>query len=512
MTELTDTLHTLERKVLPALTNHHEAGELAQATKLQEVEAIRALQWLSNKGLVTLEEKKEELIILEANGALYAKEGLPEKRALTLLLPGPKTTQELTQEGIKQEEINIIIGSLKKKAAIEIEKEGKTLRLSITEQGKKALEKESLEEQFLKKDFPLRLDELEPQEKLAFENLKKRKEIVRTETRKTLTATLTTKGAALVEQGISQDAGIDRLTPGLLKTGKWKQQKFRPYDVSINVPRINRGRQHFVNEAISYVKRIWLEMGFEQMQGTQAQTSFWDLDALFVPQDHPAREMQDTYYLKEPAEGKIEDKEAYERVKAAHEHGGDTGSKGWQEAFDKELSKKNLLRTHTTVLSARTIRKLREADLPAKFFTVGKVYRNEALDWKHLFEFHQVEGIVVDPKADLRHLKGYLQAFYAKMGFPEVRMRPGHFPYTEPSIEVDVWHPEKKEWVEMGGAGIFRPEVTKTLMGKEIPVLAWGLGLERIISPYYGITDIRELYHNDLKQLRQMKNYIRKRG
>ncbi len=199
----------------------------------------------------------------------------------------------------------------------------------------------------------------------------------------------------------------------------------------------------------------------------------------------------------------------WERVKAVHENGGDTGSVGWQAPFDAKVSLLNLLRTHTTVLSAQTINKLKKENLPAKFFSINKVYRNEALDWKHLFEFHQVEGIVVDPNATLKDLKGYLVEFYKKMGFEKVRMRPAHFPYTEPSIEPEVWHPEKKEWIEVGGAGIFRPEVTKTLIGIEVPVLAWGLGLERIISPHYGITDIRELYHNDLKQLRRMKNFIK---
>ena len=506
---IADTLHILERKTLPHVAQHSDYEDLTQASGLTPIEVMRALQWLSNKGLITLKEDKEERITLDTNGEKYREEGLPEMRTLKLLIGGSKTTSELTAAGIAQDEINIIIGSLKKKAAITIEKQDKTLTLTLTEQGKKLLEKPSLEETFLKNKFPLSVTSLEPQERLAFDNLKKRKHILKTETKKTITATLTEQGKELIKAGISTDAGIDSITPTMLKDGSWKGKKFRPYDVAINVPAINKGRIHFVNEAFSYVKQIWMEMGFKEMAGSHIQTSFWDLDALFVPQDHPAREMQDTYYLKDPASGKIIDKAIFEKVKAAHEHGGETGSKGWQTTYDEDLAHKNLLRTHTTVLSAHTISKLKEADLPAKFFTIGKVYRNETLDWKHLFEFHQVEGIVVDPNANLKHLKGYLKAFYQKMGFPDVRMRPGHFPYTEPSIEVDVWHPEKEEWVEMGGAGIFRPEVTKSLIGKEIPVLAWGLGLERIISPYYTITDIRELYQNDLKQLRRMKNFIK---
>jgi phenylalanyl-tRNA synthetase alpha chain len=250
-------------------------------------------------------------------------------------------------------------------------------------------------------------------------------------------------------------------------------------------------------------------MGFKEMKGSLMQTAFWDLDALFVPQDHPAREMQDTFFLSKPAKGKIIDAELFKRVKATHENGWTTGSKGWQYKFSEEKSQENLLRTHTTVLSARTIAALKKSDLPAKFFSVGKVFRNEALDWKHLFEFYQVEGIVIDPNANMTHLKGYLREFYKKMGFEKVRIRPSHFPYTEPSAEVEGFHPIKKEWVELGGSGIFRPEVVKPLLGFEVPVLAWGLGLERVITEYYHITDLRDCYKNDLEQLRTIKKWMK---
>ena len=160
-------------------------------------------------------------------------------------------------------------------------------------------------------------------------------------------------------------------------------------------------------------------------------------------------------------------------------------------------------------MSAQTLAKLKKSDLPAKFFSVGKVFRNETLSWKSLFEFIQVEGIVVDPNANFKHLKGYLKEFFAKMDFPDVRIRPGHFPYTEPSCECDVWHPKKNQWIEVGGAGIFRPEVVKPLLGFECPVLAWGLGMERTIMEYYNISDVRDIYKNDLKQLREMKIWMK---
>ena len=126
-----------------------------------------------------------------------------------------------------------------------------------------------------------------------------------------------------------------------------------------------------------------------------------------------------------------------------------------------------------------------------------------------MFELCQVEGIVVDPDVNFKNLVGYLTEFYKKLGYEKVRIRPGYFPYTEMSAEVDVFHPVRKEWVELGGSGIFRPEVVKPLLGIEVPVLAWGLGMERAISMYYNINDIRDLYRNDLKQLREMKAWLK---
>ena len=193
-----------------------------------------------------------------------------------------------------------------------------------------------------------------------------------------------------------------------------------------------------------------------------------------------------------------------EEVKKSHELGVG-GSKGWQYKWDSEMSKKMVLRTHTTSISSQALAKLKEQYLPVKFFAIGKCFRNETVDWSHGFEFNQSEGIVVDENANFRHLLGYLKQFYKKMGFEKIRFRPSYFPYTEPSVEIDVWHPERKIWFEIGGAGMFRPEVTIPLLGKHIPVLAWGPGFDRSLMDYYKIQDLRELYKNDLTQLRKMK-------
>ena len=216
--------------------------------------------------------------------------------------------------------------------------------------------------------------------------------------------------------------------------------------------------------------------------------------------------MQDTFFINKKIE--LPDKKIVKAIKESHEKGV-AGSKGWNYSWNEEEAKKVVLRTHTTCLSSQTLSKLKNEDLPAKFFAIGKCFRNETVDWSHGFEFNQTEGIVVDSNANFRHLLGYLKQFFKKMGFEKIRFRPAYFPYTEPSVEIDAFHPEKKVWLELGGAGIFRPEVTIPLLGKHIPVLAWGPGFDRILMDYYKIKDLRELYKNNLTKLRKMKFWIK---
>jgi phenylalanyl-tRNA synthetase alpha chain len=503
--KLAATLHPLERKVLPVLKGLTDYEDIVKASGISEVEVMRALQWMDNKKIIIIRTEPKEFVSLDRNGKEYLKNGLPERRFINAIKDSPLKLEKLQESaGLTKQEVNATLGILRQKAAISMEN-GK---ISLTEQGRKWLARETFEEGLLNKlDRPLDTRTLTDEDRFAFNNLKKRKGILLVSAKKVRTIELTESGKRLITHKLD-DKSIDRLTPSMLIKGGWKKKKFRHYDVSINVPKVSGGRRHFVNQAIEYVKRVWLDLGFKEMSGGLVQTGFWNLDTLFVPQDHPARDLQDTFYIKDPKYGHLP-KRYTKEVKATHENGWKTGGKGWGYDWSEDIAKENMLRTHTTCLSARTIASLKKEDLPAKFFSVHKVFRNEALSWKHLFEFIQVEGIVVDPKANFKHLKGYLKEFFRKLGFPDARVRPGHFPYTEPSAEVDVWHPEKKTWVELGGSGLFRPELTKPLFGKEVPVLAWGLGFDRSIMEYYGITDIRELYRNDLKQLREMKLWMR---
>lgn len=492
-----------EKKVLKSLkTGKSEwtSTDLQEKTGLKQVEIARALQWLDNKDLLSYDISKVKSLRLASLGKQYVKNGFPEEIFLKEVQSNPKTKKEL-QIKLSDQEINVCIGLLKRNSWIEIEK-NKSLTFKITEAGKKKV----------KKGFEVRkhLEDLPKHEnsftKDVLKDLKSRKDLVETKDITTYIITLSKIGSKVKEQkSLLDKKTFDDLTSEDLQTGAWKNKTYRYYDVQSPVPTPDVGRKHFVNEAIKYVKQIYTSLGFEEISGNHVQSSFWNLDALFVPQDHPAREMQDTFYFNHES---TLPKQIKKKVKNMHV--GDEDAAGWSKEYSEEIAKKTLLRTHTTVLSAKKFSEMDLEDLPKKIFTVGKNYRNEALDWKHLFEFHQIDGIVIDEDGTLAKLKGHLKDFMQKIGYPDVRIRPAYFPYTEPSCEVDVFHPVKKEWVEIGGAGIIRPEITKALLGKEIPVLAWGLGLERMISNYFNITDIRKIYENDLDQIKKSKIFFKK--
>jgi phenylalanyl-tRNA synthetase alpha chain len=307
---------------------------------------------------------------------------------------------------------------------------------------------------------------------------------------------LTDEGAQVSPSDLDEKKQVTEITPELLQSGEWKDADIRAFDVTLESATPRTGRSHPMQELIERIRRVFLEMGFSELVDDYVQTAGWNMDALFIPQDHPAREMQDTFYLENPASLEL-DSELISKWKSIHEDGGETGSLGWSGEFSEEISKRALLRTHTTV---NTIQHLAEnPDKPCRVFSVDRVFRKEAIDRTHLPEFHQIEGIIMEPGANLQMLVTTLKTFYAKMGYPEVRVRPAYFPYTEPSLEIEVkW---KGKWLELGGAGIFRPEVTEPL-GITSPVCAWGMGLERLAMLVLGLDDIRQLYISDLEWLR----------
>ncbi len=496
---LIEKLSPLEIKIIPFLKE--PIDKIEKKSGLDSVSVLRALKFLEVKGIVKLKTTSKTTIELGTNGVYYKKHNLPERNLLLVLEQNKSLDLEEAKKLTKlsENEFKVSLGVLKNKAMINMVGGKITLNAS-----KEELSKKSFEEQLIEM-LPSEKEKLSPELLYALENLKRRKDILEIKEKPIISFELTNLGKQLAGKEIKSEF-LEEVTPEIIKD--WQRgKKFRKYDISALVPVINGGKKHFVNQSIDYAKKIWTDLGFKEMQGSIADSSFWVFDALFTPQDHPAREMHDTFFIKD-IEAKLPDDKIVRAVKQAHESGIEK-SKGWNSKWEEKEAKKLVLRTHTTSLSARTLSSLKKEDLPAKYFAIGKVFRNETVDWSHGFEFYQTEGIVIDPKANLRHLLGYLKQFYKKMGYEKIKFVPSFFAYTEPSVEVQVWHPGKKVWLELGGAGIFRPEVTVPLLGSPIPVLAWGQGFDRIIMDFYNIKDLREMYANDIKQLRQKRVWIK---
>jgi phenylalanyl-tRNA synthetase alpha chain len=502
--KILNSLHRLERIVLPFLGKLSNIKELEKATGLKEVEIARSLQWLKNKGLINLKEDLRELILLEKNGEKYKKDELPEKKLLKALKKGPITIDQIKSKAdISKEEQSIALGVLRKKAAVFITKEGKDIILKIMEQGKKLIEKGLMEERFLQKEFPLYSDTLSPEEKFALQELKRRKEIIKTTLEKVKKIELTELGKELIKNNLDSLDSYDRLTPEMLRTNSWRQKQFRSYDIKINVPKIYAVKKQPYRRFLDEIRKKFMSLGFEEMTGPLVETDFWDMDALFMPQFHSARDIHAAFYIKDPKYGKVDEK-LVKNVKLAHENGFNTGSKGWQYKFDENQTHRLLLRTQTTACSARKLAS-QDIKIPGKYFAIGRCFRPDVIDATHAADFNQVEGIVVEENLTFRHLKGLLQMFAKEFcNTDEIKIVPGYFPFTEPSAELFAKHPEMG-WIELGGSGIFRPEVVKPLLGKEISVLAWGIGIDRIAMFNLGIKDIRKLFNQDLEFLRNQK-------
>ncbi|MDO8563691.1 MAG: phenylalanine--tRNA ligase subunit alpha [Nanoarchaeota archaeon] len=497
--DIIEKLSPLEIKIVPFL--NHSIEKIREKSELDEVSIQRALKFLEAKGILKLTSLKINLIDLGTNGIYYKKNHLPERSLLLVL----ETNNHIHLEEAKklsklsENEFKVSLGVLKNKAMISLTNGKISLSASKAELTKKFLEEQLID------ILPTEKETLPPELLHALENLKKRKEIIEIKEKNIISFELTELGKKIAGKEIKSDL-IEEVTSEVIKNWS-KNKKFRKYDLNAQVPKIYGGKKHFVNYSIEQGKKIWLELGFKEMSGDMITTSFWNFDALFTPQDHPVREMQDTFFIKD-VKGQLPEKEIISSIKKAHENGV-SGSKGWQYSWNPENAKSVLLRTHTTCLSAKTLVKLRNEKLPAKYFAIGKCFRNETVDWSHGFEFNQSEGIVIDENANFRHLLGYLQEFYKKMGFEKIRFRPSFFPYTEPSVEIDAFHPEKKIWLEIGGAGMFRPEVVYPLLGKNVPVLAWGPGFDRIMMLMNEISDLREVYKNDIKVLRDKKVLVK---
>ncbi len=505
--EIVHKVQEIDYLVLTALADQIHPVELSELCRLTGLDQakVSAVLVTRNGAELEVEERPYRELSVGKKAAGWAGV-LPERRIIECLAAagGQLSMLEIAERtGLEPKDVGGTLKILKDREWAS--QNGKILVL--TDEGREAAESEpgSDEQIFavvaqsdhLVTDRDLRENRLPVDQGLS--SLLERKGVLDIKDRVERYSALTEQGQSLVESGLAPIREVNLLTPEMLKDGSWREVQFRPYDVTAATEPVWAGKIHPLVSVFEKTRRVFLEMGFEETESGYVESSFWDFDALFQPQDHPARDMQDTFYVGRPSDCSLPAKEIVTRVKDTHENGGQTGSVGWRYQWSQALSEKAVLRTHTT---ASTVRALAEKPgSPRKVFCVGPVFRRETVDYKHLPVFHQVDGIIIDDKATFANLLGTLEAFYRKMGFTKFQFRPAFFPYTEPSVEVFVWSEKKSDWVEMGGAGMFRPEVTEPL-GCTSPVLAWGLGLERLAMFTYDLASIGELYKARLSWLK----------
>lgn len=467
-------LHPSEAKMLRALSRRMGAEELSEKSDLPLQSVLSLSQSLRDKGYATIESLEEARLSLTEEGARYAKDGLPEEKVLQAALEGKGIGS------LSQVEKGVGVQWAIKNGWVKAEG-GRLSALCPAPQG-----------------YRLRaaLQEIASGKGTAGEEysvLAKRRLAIQSVSKKIFISPTAAMPLSMPEDGAGMESQITRQ---MLLDGSFRGRLFRKYSVQSRPELPFVAKRHAVSRLRRRISGIFSDMGFEEMEGSEAQSSFWNFDALFQPQDHPARDLADTFYLSESAP-LPEDAALVSRVKKIHE-------KFWGGQWQEGNACRQVLRTHTTSSSARCLYEKCQGKEPKKYFALGKVYRNEATDYKHLAEFFQVEGIVVWENATFRDLLGCLREFYRRLGFEKIRFQPSYFPYTEPSLEVSVYFDKKKQWVEFGGAGIFRPEVSIPLCDR-YPVLAWGLSLERPLMMLSGMGDIRDFYRSNAGWLRRQK-------
>lgn len=476
----TMTLSQTEAAVLSLHPSGQTPEAMAQMLSLHPDAARKAAASLAEKGLLSSSSTATKMLELTPEGEAACREGLPEVALLLRLKDSPVEMDSLPGALLR-------FGMPAAKRAGWISISGQSI--SLAEGGRKAMDSGSLpripseEEGF---------GSLTDEEKAQYA----RRGLLRVREKTTTVYSISQDGENAVAGGLQiiSDEGIGALSREILREGSWKGKKLREYDVSAASSDSWASRRHPISALRKRIGGIFTRMGFEEMSGPHVESAFWNFDALFQPQDHPARDLADTFYVS--GASSLPNRALVERVRHAH-------GAGWKCKWEEAPAKKKVLRTHTTAVSARTLsaRALKGDKSPSKFFCIGKVFRNEATDYKHLAEFFQVEGIIAWEGATFRDLLGTLKEFYLQLGFEKIRFRPSFFPYTEPSLEIEVFHPARNAWMELGGAGIFRPEVCAPL-GCHYPVLAWGLSLERPLMLSNKIDDIRSIYRNEVGWLR----------
>ena len=463
---MSQVFHDIEKKILETLQKlpNQTPEQLSKNTELSIDQIRRGIEWLRLKDLALVNESEKITFSLGPNGLDSFKNGLPERKLINLLKDKPKTFEEI-RSVLSGAGFNVAIANAKKNGWIKIEKNNSDSLVSIKEKPV-----ETPEEKLLSLIGEKTISQEEVSNPLAMKILLSRPNYVVQTSQKSKIVSLTDAALSL-DTSISSSGAID---------------------VEADVPSVFAARTHPLQDTIDEIREIFVNLGFSEILGNMTQSSFWNFDALFTPQDHPARELQDTFYLENTESKNPASSSQIKNVSSSHK-------KNWKYDWKLSESQKMVLRTHTTCVTIKHLAEQKPDN--ARIFSVGRVFRNEKVSYKHLVEFNQIEGIVIGNNTTLRDLMGIQKEFYKKLGLTKIKFWPTFFPYTEPSLQTMVYNEKLGKWIELFGMGIFRPEVTKPLRIDK-PVLAWGGGIERIAMLKYELDDVREFYNNNLSWLR----------
>lgn len=468
-----------EEAVLGYLEKNEEisdSGQFASDNGIDHSEIVNVIKSLHGFRLVDAQDVKRERWVLTDEGKLYAAAGSPEVQLLLAIPPEGISRAEL-QKKLDPSVFKIGNQQVMRNKWVEMDKESQKVFRKIFQVEDKV------------KDLLIQIQNEEKVEPQDIDALKKRKLI----TPQTWKGYTVRKGPKYAPK--RKKAATD-LTRENLQRGDWRELEFKEYNFNAKGQPTEGGHLHPLLKVRKQLQTIFLQMGFEEMPtNNYVESSFWNFDALFQPQQHPARDSHDTFFLQAPSTTKELPEDYVERVKHVHESGG-YGSRGYGYDWKRDEANKNLLRTHTTAVSSRMLYALAQKPFaPKKYFSIDRVFRNEAVDRTHLAEFHQIEGLVCDRGLTLGDLIGVLHDFFSRLGMSKLRFKPAYNPYTEPSMEIFSYHEGFGKWVEIGNSGMFRPEMLLPMgLPEDVRVIAWGLSLERPTMILYGIDNIRDLF------------------
>lgn len=485
-----------KKKILDVLKDKEEIDSecLSNILKIDHQQIIGLIKALEIKNIVISEKVEKKYIILTEEGKNCLEKGGPDIQIFKELKENGAQTKSDLSSKIGKNIMSYGFNLAMKSKLISYDKSSDIISLKND-----IIPKEDILQQTLKR-MEKEKDPSKYEDKIIKEYTKTHKFIK-----------ISTFKSFIIKKGINFGAVDDKfeneITTELLMNDKWEKAKYSKYNYNSLGKLVPNGALHRLLCVRSQIREIFLEQGFEEMPTNNfVESSFWNFDSLFQPQQHPSREAHDTFFLSHPEKANTEKfhSEYFQKVKEMHEKGG-FGSIGWKYKWNADEAEKNILRTHTTAVSSRVLYKMAQdfkktgKFIPKKYFSIDRVFRNESLDNTHLAEFHQIEGFIADYNLGLGHLLGTVEEYFKRLGLDKLRFKPAYNPYTEPSMEIFALHPITKKWIEIGNSGVFRPEMLLPMgLPSNVNVIAWGFSLERPAMIHYHINNIRDLFGHEV--------------